>query len=65
MDGNLLQVMPWPVFNNMSTQDLYAIYIYLSAIPCITGPAKVSDLPATSQYAFKALHNDCTKPKDN
>jgi hypothetical protein len=26
VDGNLLQVMPWPVFNNMSTQDLLAIY---------------------------------------
>ena len=64
VDGNLLQIMPWPVFNNMSTQDLYAIYVYLSAIPCIEGPAHVSDLPPTSQYAFKALHNDCTKPED-
>jgi hypothetical protein len=63
VDGNLLQVMPWPVFNNMSTQDLLAIYTYLSAIPCITGPAKASDLPAASQYAFKVLHNDCTPPK--
>jgi hypothetical protein len=63
VDGNLLQVMPWPVFNNMSTQDLLAIYTYLSAIPCVTGPATPSDLPATSQYAFKALHNDCTPPK--
>ena len=65
VDGNLLQVMPWPVFNNMSTDDLFAIYTYLSAIPCRTGPAKVSDLPPTSQYAFKALHNDCTAPKDH
>lgn len=63
VDGNLLQVMPWPVFNNMSTGDLLAIYTYLSAIPCITGPAKPTDLPPTSQYAFKVLHNDCTPPK--
>ena len=64
VDGNLLQVMPWPVFNNMSTQDLFAIYIYLSAIPCIEGPEKVSDLPAASQYAFKVLHNDCHPPNN-
>lgn len=65
VDGNLLQVMPWPVFNNMSNDDLLAIYTYLSAIPCITGPATPADLPPTSQYAFKALHNDCTPPKSN
>ncbi len=47
-DGNLLQVMPWPVHRNMSTHDLRAIYEYLSAIPCIEGP------PAPSP-----LHNDC------
>src|SRR5215469_17043778 len=64
VDGNLLQVMPWPVFNNMSQQDLLAIYKYLSAIPCLTGPEKVSDLPAASQYAFKVLHNDCRAPNN-
>ncbi len=47
-DGNLLQVMPWPVHRNMSTHDLRAIYEYLSAIPCIEGP------PAPN-----VLHNDC------
>jgi hypothetical protein len=65
VDGNLLQVMPWPVFNNMSTQDLLAIYTYLSAIPCITGPATPASLPPTSRYMFKALHNDCTPPQTN
>jgi len=65
VDGNLLQVMPWPVFNNMSTQDLLAIYTYLSSIPCITGPATPADLPPTAQYAFKVLHSDCTPPKKN
>ena len=29
----LLQVMPWPVYRNMSDRDLQAIYLYLSAIP--------------------------------
>jgi hypothetical protein len=60
-DGNVLQVMPWPVFNNMSDEDLLAIYSYLSAVPCYPGPATVSDLPPEQQYAFAALHNDCAK----
>ena len=29
----LLQVMPWPVFRNMTDRDLHAVYEYLSAIP--------------------------------
>lgn len=36
-DGNLLQVMSWPTFKNMTDQDLTAIYTYLSAIPCLEG----------------------------
>jgi len=36
-DGNLLQVMPWPGYSNMSEHDLRAIYEYLSAVPCIQG----------------------------
>lgn len=32
-DGDLLQVMPWPVYAKMTTRDLKAIYEYLSAIP--------------------------------
>lgn len=47
-DGNLLQIMPWPVHQNMTDHDIRAIYEYLSAIPCIAGP------PAPSP-----LHNDC------
>jgi hypothetical protein len=46
-DGNLLQVMPWPTFQNMTDHDLRAIYEYLSSIPCITGPPS------------GVLHNDC------
>jgi hypothetical protein len=48
VDGDLLQIMPWPNFHNMSDHDLVAIYEYLKAIPCISGP------PAPS-----LLHNDC------
>lgn len=34
-NGNLLQVMPWPVHQNMTDHDIRAIYEYLSSIPCI------------------------------
>ena len=47
-DGDLLQIMPWPIHHNMTTHDLRAIYEYLSAVPCIEGPAAPSP-----------LHNDC------
>ena len=48
-DSNLLQVMPWPVFQNMTDHDLRAIYEYLSAVPCIEGPTDPTNV----------LHNDC------
>jgi hypothetical protein len=32
-----LQVMPWPAFQDMTDNDLRAIYEYLSAIPCVEG----------------------------
>jgi hypothetical protein len=31
--GRLLQVMPWPVFQDMNNSDIRAIYEYLRAIP--------------------------------
>ena len=36
-DGDLLQIMPWPALQNMTDDDLLAIYTYLSAIPCVEG----------------------------
>jgi hypothetical protein len=35
INGAVLQVMPWPIFNNMTDYQLTAIWTYLSAIPCI------------------------------
>jgi hypothetical protein len=35
--GPFLQVMPWPVYQDMTDHDLRAIYEYLSAIPCVEG----------------------------
>jgi len=40
--GQLLQVMPWPVFGKKTTRDLTAVYEYLTSIPhrsrCVTAP---------------------------
>jgi hypothetical protein len=38
LNGAVLQIMPWPIYRNMTDHDLRAIYEYLSAIPCIAGP---------------------------
>jgi hypothetical protein len=34
-DSPLLQVMPWPIFRNMTDRDLDAVYEFLSSIPCL------------------------------
>lgn len=36
-NGDLLQIMPWPELQNMTDDDLLAIYTYLSSIPCVEG----------------------------
>lgn len=54
VDGALLQVMPWPTFHNMTDHHIEAIYEYLSAIPCLAGPAFDPN---------GNLHNDCGNPK--
>ena len=41
--GPLLQVMPWPNFQDMTEHDLRAIYEYLSAIPCLEGDPGLPD----------------------
>jgi len=33
--NDLLQVMPWPVYRNMTDREKIAIYEYLRAIPCL------------------------------
>ena len=47
-NGDLLQVMPWPIFQSFTEHDLRAIYEYLRTVPCISGPPSGE------------LHNDCT-----
>jgi hypothetical protein len=62
VDGDLLQVMPWPVFHNMTDHQMDAIYEYLKAIPCIEGPetpAEIAAVNPAAEYAFAQLHNDC------
>ena len=36
-NGALLQVMPWPNFQNMTDRQLTAIYTFLSSIRCLEG----------------------------
>lgn len=33
--GEILQVMPWPIYGKMTTRDLRAVYEYLRAIPSL------------------------------
>jgi hypothetical protein len=47
-NGDLMQIMPWPEYQDIPEVEVRAMYEYLSAIPCIAGP------PAPS-----VLHNDC------
>jgi hypothetical protein len=54
VDGSKLQVMPWPLFHNMTDHQIEAIYEYLSAIPCIDN---ASSTPPTG--APDELRNDC------
>ena len=37
-NGDVIQVMPWPIFQDITDHDLRAIYEYLKAIPCNPGP---------------------------
>jgi hypothetical protein len=36
-DGDKLQIMRWPSFQNMTDRQLTAIYTYLSTVPCLEG----------------------------
>jgi hypothetical protein len=47
-NGDLLQIMPWPILQSLTELDIRAIYEYLSTVPCIAGPPT------------GVLHNDCT-----
>jgi hypothetical protein len=36
-NGKVLQIMPWPTFQNITDHHLEAMYEYLSSIPCLEG----------------------------
>lgn len=61
LNGNVLQIMPWPTFSHMSDNDLEAIYEYLSAIPCIPHQGSVP-LPAGSPPLPSNLFQSCPAP---
>ncbi|HEY3840903.1 MAG TPA: hypothetical protein VGL72_30230 [Bryobacteraceae bacterium] len=54
VNGALLQVMPWPVFHNLTDNDIEAIYEYLSTIPCIDNTTGTPPAGAPNE-----LRNDC------
>ena len=58
LNGNVLQIMPWPVYAKMSDNDIEAIYEYLKAIPCIAHQGPVP-LPAGSPPLPTILFQTC------
>jgi len=64
LNGNVLQIMPWPTFGQMSDNDLKAIYEYLSAIPCIAHPGPVP-LPAGTPPLPNIVYQSCPAPGGN
>jgi len=50
-NGDLLQVMRWPFFKDMTDHELRAIYEYLSAVPC--NPGQVIENAAYLQNTCK------------
>lgn len=56
VDGAVLQIMPWPDFQDMTDGDIEAIYEYLSAIPCIDNTWSTPPAGAPNE-----LRNDCGK----
>ena len=58
LNGNVVQILPWPVFSHMSDDDLKAIYEYLTAIPCIS--LRMHAFP--SRRTRRACQAFCTKP---
>ena len=41
-DGDLLQIMPWPEYQEWTDHDLQAVYAYLKAIPCTQTPSEAA-----------------------
>jgi hypothetical protein len=58
VDGGKLQVMPWPLFHNMTDHQIEAIYEYLSAVPCIDNTFSPPPAGAPNE-----LRNDCGDPQ--
>ena len=60
VNGALLQVMPWPKFQNMTDYQLKAIWTYLSAVPCNNDTTGTGT--AAPGLIYPWLVNACTKP---
>jgi mono/diheme cytochrome c family protein len=62
LNGNVLQIMPWPVYGKMSDDDIAAMYEYLKAIPCISHQGPVPLPPGTPPLP-SILYQSCPKPE--
>jgi len=47
--GPFLQVMPWPLYADLTDRDLLAIYEYLRAIPCVEGTPGLPAAPSAAR----------------
>ncbi len=52
VNGAVLQVMPWPIYHNMTDHQLTAIWTYLSTVPCNAHNDALGD-------AYPWLKNNC------
>jgi hypothetical protein len=55
--GEILQIMPWPVFHNLTDHQMDAVYEYLRSIPCIDNNFSTPPAGAPNE-----LRNDCGTP---
>jgi hypothetical protein len=49
-ENDLLQVMPWPIFRNMTDRDIRSIYEYLRAIPHAEPGTSSAAQPSTGNF---------------
>jgi hypothetical protein len=45
--GELLQIMPWPIYSKLQDRDIRAVYEYLKAVPSIESPTLTAEPEVT------------------
>ena len=65
LNGNVLQIMPWPVFAKKTDGDLRAVYEYLSAIPSLASLPKSQFLDVCNCTLMRVCYPAPTGAKDD